>query len=353
MPAEAVRAWLASSADALDEGSALAPEVIPRLAGAGLFGLGVPHEAGGRGGDTWEAVEAIAAVAEHSLAAAFAFWGQRAFIEYLLQSPNEGLRARWLPSLLAGSQAGATGLSNAMKYLGGIEALGITARRSASGWRLDGTVPWCTNLRPAGFVAAVAVAGPDGAAPLVAALPAGREGLVRSPDLDLIALRGSHTASLRIHTLALSPDDLLHDNANAFLPRVRPAFLTLQCGLSIGLSRAALAAAERSQGAGRGVLQAPLQAQRRALDEATGALRTGLGDGRFLAQPSALFRLRLALAETVQQAVQLELQAAGGRAYHRDQPLAFARHWREAAFIPIVTPSITQLRGELERREAA
>ncbi|XAH25773.1 acyl-CoA dehydrogenase family protein [Xylophilus sp. GW821-FHT01B05] len=357
MLAEADRAWLASSAESLDADNALAPEVVPRLAAAGLFGLGVPREWGGQGGDVWDGVEAIAAVAGESLAAAFTFWGQRAFIEYLLQSPNTALRERWLPLLLAGTQAGATGLSNAMKYLGGIETLGITAQSVAQGWHLQGSVPWCTNLRPDGFIAAAAVAAPGTAKPVVAALVSGRSGLTRSDDLDLIALRGSNTASLRIDSLLLEPADLIHEDANFFLPRVRPAFLGLQCALSIGLARSALATAQRTGGAGREVLEAPVSTQRAALDAATASLREGLADsrdgGRFVAQPAALFRLRLALADIVQQALLLELQAGGGRAYHRDQSLTFARRWREAAFIPIVTPSVMQLQGALAKQAQA
>lgn len=346
MQHEAHSAWFADNAQALDQDSTLAAEVVPRLARAGAFG------ADGQGGPLWDAVESIAKVAGHSLTAAFAFWGHRAFIEYLLQSPNAALRQRWLPALIAGEHAGATGLSNAMKYLGGIESLGIQATATAGGWLLDGSVPWCTNLRPEGFVAAAVVARSDGP-PLVTALPSGRAGLVRSADLDLIALRGSNTASLAITAVEVSPDDLLHDNANVFLPRVRPAFLGLQCGLSIGLARAALATAAQAAGggrAGRSVLDEPLQTLRARLDASVAALREGLASGRFLDHPALLFQLRLDLADTVQQAVQLELQASGGRAYHRDLALSFARHWREAAFIPIVTPSVTQLRGELARR---
>lgn len=353
MLADADRAWLAASAESLDRDNSLAHEVVPRLAAAGLFGLGVPREWGGQGGDVWDGVEAIAAVAGESLTAAFTFWGQRAFIENLLHSPNIVLRERWLPPLLAGTHAGAAGLSNAMKFLGGIEALGITARPAASGWRLQGSIPWCTNLRPDGFVAAAAVALPQGARPVVAALVSGRAGLTRSDDLDLIALRASNTASLGIDGLLLEPADLIHEDAGAFLPRVRPAFLGLQCALSIGLARSALATARRSGGAGRKVLHEPVRAQRAALDAATASLREGLADGRFVAQPAALFRLRLALADVVQQALLLELQAGGGRAYHRDQPLSFARRWREAAFIPIVTPSVTQLLGALARQAQA
>ena len=353
MLAEKDRQWLDAHAETLDADNTQAAQVVPRLAGAGLFRLGVAREWGGQG-SLRDAIEAIAAVAEHSLTAAFTFWGQRAFIGYLLQSPNAALRERLLPDLLDGALAGATGLSNAMKYLGGIESLQIraAARPDGTGWILDGALPWCTNLRPDGVAVAVAVAPVDGGAPMIVALPADRAGVQRSADLDLIALRGSNTASLRIDASHIDPSDLIHEDATRFLPQARPAFLGLQCGMSIGLARAALATAAQRSGAGRNGLEADLEQQQAALREAADALHAGMADGRFIVHAVELFRLRLALADIVQQAVQLELLASGGRAYHRDQPLTFARRWREAAFIPIVTPSVTQLRGELAKLAA-
>ncbi|KAF1045279.1 acyl-CoA dehydrogenase family protein [Xylophilus sp.] len=357
MPAELLQ-WLDAHAESLDNDATHASEVIPRLAQAGLFGIAVPRDLGGRGGTLPEAIEAIADVAGRSLSAAFAFWGHRAFIEYVLQTPNVALRERWLPGLLAGTLAGATGLSNAMKYLCGIEQLNVRAQTlPGPAWKLQGSVPWCTNLRLEGSVAAVAVSRGDGGAPLVAALPSDRAGVVRSADLDLIALRGSNTAALAIEGALIEPSDLLHEDANRFLPQVRPAFLGLQLGLSIGLARSSLQTARERAGGGREVVEPALIAQRSLLDRAIDAVYEGLADGRFLTKPHELFRLRLALADVVAQALQLELQASGGRAYHRDQPsYSFARRWREAAFIPIVTPSITQLQGELARcalRDAA
>ncbi len=346
LPAD-LRDWLDRSAASLDADAALAAEVVPRLGAAGLFGRGVPLALGGGGGDVRDGVAAIAAVAERSLAAAFVCWAQRAFIEYLLQSPNAALRARSLPGLLAGHTAGATGLSNAMKFLCGLEGLGLRSTRARGGWTLHGAVPWATNLRPQGFSVALAIAPSDGGAPWVVALPHERPGLERSCDLDLIALRGSNTAALRLDAVAIGEDALLAPDARDWLPRVRPAFLGLQCGLSIGLARASLAAARATLGPARAVLQGPLAAAQERLESAVAALADGLAGGRYVEQPAALFRLRIALAERVQDALQLELQAGGGRAYHRDQPLGFARRWAESAFIPIVTPSLTQLQGEL------
>ena len=350
MLVESERVWLDANAEALDADASLAAVVVPRLARAGLLGHGIGPESGGRGGPVSDAIEAVSQVASHSLAAAFAFWGQRVLIQLLAETDNAALRERHLPRLLAGEGAGASGLSNAMKFLSGIEALSIRAvNRPGGGWTLQGSVPWCTNLRKEGFLVAMAVAREDGASPMIVALPSDRLGLARSPDLDLIALRGTNTASLRLSEVVIDQTDLLAEKAPAFLPRVRPAFLGLQCGMSIGLGRASYAVAGERVGAGRHVLQAPLRDLGLRLERTVGILKAGVDSGLFVTEPHRMFRLRLDLHECVQQALQLELQASGGRAYHRDVPGGFARRWRESAFIPIVTPSVTQLLGELER----
>ena len=349
--------WLDHHAEALDAGSEQAAAVVPQLAAGGLLRRGVPRNLGGDGAPLSAAVQAIAAVAEHSLAAAFVFWGQRACIEYLVQGENPALRDRWLPELLDGRIAGATGLSNAMKFLSGIEGLGLQAQTvSAPGaaephWRIEGAVPWATNLHRGGFLVAVAV-GQGDQPPLVALLPHDRSGLQRSDDLDLIALRGTHTAALQVQGLPLDAGDVIALNARSWLPRVRPAFLGLQCGLSIGLARVALAAAQQMGVNAKSVLGEPIAAAQATLARDTADLLSGVDDGRFITAPVPLFELRIGLANTALQAVQLELQASGGRAYHRDQPLGFARRWREAAFLPIVTPSLTQLEGELQKHRA-
>ncbi|MFT3760580.1 acyl-CoA dehydrogenase family protein [Thauera sp.] len=343
-------AWLADEAEAHDRGTADADRLVPELGRRGLFRIGVAQSLGGAGGDTYDGVEAIAATAERSLTAAFVFWGQRTFIEYLLQSPNAALRERWLPALLAGEFAGATGLSNAMKFLSGIESLQITATPRDGCWRLDGCLPWVTNLRKAGFIVAAAVARADAGTPMVVAITGEQAGVARSDDLDLVALRGSNTAAIGIAAVNIGPEHLLHEDARSFCPAVRPAFLSLQLGMSIGLARAALrTAAVQGQGAHRPLLPRVDEISAE-LEGLAGILRSGLTDRRFASDPAELFRIRIRLAEIVQIALGLELDASGGRAYLRDQHRGFARRWVEGAFIPVITPSLTQLQGELARQ---
>jgi alkylation response protein AidB-like acyl-CoA dehydrogenase len=344
-------AWLEEHAEAIDVHQDLAAEILPQLGRAQLLRIGVPVDLGGAGGTTVDAIEAIASVATHSLAAAFVFWGQRTFIEYLLHSPNEGLRTRWLPSLLSGELAGATGLSNAMKYLSSLESLQMNATplgntKGLRQWTLNGRLPWITNLRREGFLAAAAFDHSDGAPPSIFALPHDAPGLTRSDDLDLIALRSSNTAALRLDGTVLDSAWQITDDARNFLVRVRPAFLGLQCGMSIGLARRALAAVEAASAAARAAVADEASYLTSELAVLSQRLFDGVQHGTFLATPAALFEVRIALAALVDAVVRLEVQTTGGRGYLRGQS-GCARRTREAAFVPIVTPSVVQLKNQL------
>lgn len=344
-------AWLDANAEAIDTGQDFAAQILPQLGRAEVLRIGVPTQAGGLDGTTVEAIEAIAGVAHHSLTAAFVFWGQRTFIEYLLQSPNEGLRIRWLPALLRGELAGATGLSNAMKYLSNIEPLQMSATRLEGAgvsacWTLNGSLPWITNLRREGFLAAAAFDHSDGALPSIFAVPHHATGVIRSDDLDLIALRSSNTAALRLEGTVLDASWQITPDAPAFLARVRPAFLGLQCGMSIGLARRALAAVSESGAAARAAVDDEAGQLAHQLNGLSKRLFDGIQQGTFLHSPALLFEIRIGLATVVDAALRLEVQASGGRGYLRGQSGA-ARRVREAAFVPIVTPSVVQLKNQL------
>lgn len=70
----------------------------------------------------------------------------------------------------------------------------------------------------------------------------------------------------------------------------------------------------------------------------------------FRNKPAQLFQIRIGLAALASSALELELQARGGKAYLQGHTDGFARRWREAAFIPIVTPSLVQLKAQLARQ---
>ena len=346
---EDLSCWLSAHAEQLDTANDDAAQILPALADASLFGVGLAESLGGSGGDVTDAIEAIAAVSEHSLAAGFVFWGHRTFIEYLLQSPNSGLRTKLLPDLIAGRRAGATGLSNAMKFLAGIEGLQIKARDAGTGRHLvlDGKMPWVTNLRVQGFEVAAAIEGAAHGPAFVGVLSSEDAGVDRSPDLELMAMRGSNTAAIAIRDVRIGSDRILHANASEWLPRVRPAFLGLQCGMSIGLARRALKETRQKLDGGRSILSAPVESLLEQLQIQAGLLSDGLRAGEFVEEAASLFQIRIELADLAAAAMQLELQASGGAAYLSKPGRDIQRRLREVAFLPLVTPSLVQLKSAL------
>jgi alkylation response protein AidB-like acyl-CoA dehydrogenase len=347
--AKDLESWLSAHAEQLDAEAKDAALILPALAGESLFGIGLSEDHGGSGGDVADAVEAIAAVSEQSLTAGFVFWGHRTFIEYLLQSANTELRARLLPDLLAGRRGGATGLSNAMKFLAGIEELRIKARDASNGSDLilDGKMPWVTNLRPDGFEVAAAVEGAGQGPAFVGVLSSEDAGLERSADLELMAMRASNTAAITIRGVRIGAERILHPNTSEWLPRVRPAFLGLQCGMSIGLARRALEEVRRKLDSGRHVLGQPVESLQEQLQIQISLLKDGLRNGQFVEGAAGLFQIRIELADIAAAAVQLELQASGGAAYLSKPGRDIQRRLREVAFIPLVTPSLVQLKSAL------
>lgn len=342
--------WLDERAEALDAEPAQADALMQRLALGNLFRAGVPASDGGSGDKPSAAVGVVAELAEHSMSAAFAFWAQRAVIECLIASPNRGLVQRLLPALLQGRQGGAPGLSNAMKFLGGLDPLQTQLTRVPHGVRLNGRVPWATNLLRQGFVVLLAAGGAGIDDPAVFAVPHHAHGLRREPELDLLGLRATNTGALRLDGVVLDDAWQLHPDARAFLPTIRPAFVGMQCGLGLGLARASLRSARRALEGEASVLRdevAKLDADVQAYWQ---QLSAGIDGGRLRERPAELLGLRMRMVELAMEAVQLELQALGGRAYLRGESHGFARRWREAAFLPVVTPTLAQLKTELARR---
>ena len=346
-----LRTWLDATAHNLDTAPDNAAALLPKLAEAELFGLGVPALLGGHGGHVHDAIAGVAAVSERSLAAGFVFWGHRTFIEYLLQSPNEALRDRLLPDLLAGSRAGATGLSNAMKFLSGIEGLQIKATKTNGVVRVDGQLPWVTNLRVSGFDVAAAIQAEGNNPAFVASLSSEDIGLERSGDLDLMAMRATNTAAVKIDNVRIGVDRIIHHNASEWLPKVRPAFLGLQCAMAIGLARRSISETTSRLKNGRDILREPSEALTNALVKAAAQLHEGLRDKSFERSPEKLFELRIGFAAIAARAVQLELSAAGGRAYLTHPGEGFQRRLREVTFLPIITPSLVQLKSALYTRQ--
>ncbi len=347
MISHALHHWLTEHALEIDQSAGLSHQVLRRLGQEGLFRIGVPPEAGGTGGEFTDAIKAVSDVARCSMTAAFLFWGHRTYIELLLSSPHSRLHAHRLPSLLSGTRAGATGLSNMMKFLNGIEELNLSGQQNDGGWQVSGKLFWVTNLQTDNFSVVTAVRPADGSAPFIATISSDLCGVGRSADLSLMSMQGSATAALQFNRVAISHDCVLYPDAASALVYLRPHFLGLQCGMALGLAAHSLSETGDCLPE-QHVLRADYHTTQQQYATLSDRLFSGVSSGQFRADPRELFKLRIDLIELTQRVIQTELLAKGGRAYLSPAGDHFARRWRESAFLPLITPGIVQLRQQLQ-----
>lgn len=344
-----IQLLLAEQAGRLNDGlnGANVGDSLTLLAKMGWLGYGVPEHLGGTGGVFWDAVEALATVSEQCLTSGFIFWCQRTFIEYLVASQNAWLQSQILPKILRAEASGATGLSNAMKYIDGIEQLRLEANLEEETITLTGFLPWVSNLNPQEFFVAVATQTPTGKSPVVV-VPSNALGLKRGEDLQLLGLQASWTSTIHLEQVKLSRDWIITEDAHVFLPKIRPFFLLLQCGLGLGITRRALLEVSQHLQTTNAILSDRLkQAEVNLLSIETTLRELSLLSNFDFKKMRDLFELRIALIRLSVESVWLELEAKGGNAYSKAS--STARRLREVAFLPILTPSLVQLERELSR----
>lgn len=342
--------WLAQNANSLNEHNDETDALLARVAEEGVFKIGVPETEGGAGGSNQQAVEITQHLANYSLVAGFISWGQRTVIYSLLKSQNPKPKALWLNDLLSGKLSGGSGLSNAIKFLSGIEELQVKIRETDGKLVLNGRLPWVSNLSKNGFVT-VFVAGyeTEDKPPVIIALPSNAKGVTRSEELALNGVQGSNTVAVELDNVELSPDWILSDDAQSFIASIRPVFLANQCAMAFGLAEKALNEVEKTLESNRSILEKEYRSQRATLTQLQTELAQGLeNESIFIDNPKALFQIRIAVVDVVAQSLLLELQATGGRGYLAQGGSDFIRRWKEGAFLPVVTPSVLQLKTILQ-----
>lgn len=308
-------------------------ETLRELGSRGLLDLGLS-------GSLVPQAAVVFDLATECTATAFSLWAHRASLEYLHATGTE------IPDAMrTGAVPGCSAMAPAFKHAAGIGEIPVTLSRRGGELVLNGTVPWASNLYPEGVVVLPAVR-EDGNQVVVRSRVAAPGVRVRLLE-DLMALNATASGILTFQDVALDPaEDLLSEDLPSFLAAVRGPFLLLQTAFCLGLSAAALAAAQDC-------LQGVAEVFRGELEEATGDHRRLRADLVRMAgtpranSPRDLLRLRLDAALLTGRATRVEGKVVGGRGYAMSSPTA--RRAREAAFLPVQSPTEGHLRWELQK----
>lgn len=333
--------FFSSRAEDLDQGRADVRPGIRFLGERGLVDLGVPDNAGGRLAPMLLLVEDVAA---GCMSSGFSLWAQRMVLEYLSRYSDRPHVAQELPDLRSGARVGASALAPAMKDAAGLEPVPILATRTADGVRLNGPIPWASNLFDDALI--VVPARYDNGSGVVVFLNTGDPGVVVHKAPELLALGATASSSITLTDVDVPTTAILSADLPGFVRSIRPTLLLVQSAFCSGLARASREhAGDRITG-----LNAEFTSDFAELTRQHDSVRRRLFDfGRApQRQTSAdLLRLRLDAARVASAATRLESTVTGGGGYVATS--ATSRRLREAAFLPIQAPTEGQLRWELSQ----
>lgn len=343
---------LQQQVEAIDRQGHYPHAILKELAVAGAMSahLAAPHGSG----DYFLAIQAMAEASKVCGATGFMMWCQAVCGLYLQQSGNPALMGEVLTRHVAGIGMGGTALSNPMKSYAEIESLLLKATQVDGGYRVNGTLPWISNLQADHYCGAIAaVADSNTEVMFLLRCDAPGMALVECPSFS--GMEGTGTYALRLKDYFVGQDDIMADPAKPAIAHIRAAFVMLQCGIAVGIIQGAIEsiwAVEPQLGHVNQYLDDrpdTLQAELNALVARVQTMAKTPFDtsNEFFID---VLDARAHGAELCLRATQSALMHQGARGYLMSSDVQ--RRVREAHFVAIVTPAIKHLRKEIARLSA-
>ncbi len=346
---------LAALAEDIDRRGTYPRSILRQLGEAGAFAahLDLGHEA-----DFAAGIQAIAEVSRVCGATGFLMWCHAVCGLYMEQSGNPALTGERLLAHARAETFGGTGMSNPMKTFAGIEPMLLKARKTASGYVVNGALPWVSHLEPDHCFGAVASVDGESDQPpreimFIARCDAAGVELRRCPTFS--AMEGTQTWSVRFTDTPIGAADLCADPVRPFVGRIRAAFILLQCGFGLGVAQGAIDSmwdVERQLGHVNEFLDDRPDSLQHELDALT-ARTLALARTPYASEREFLIDVldaRAHASEIALRAAQSALLHAGARGYLMASPVQ--RRVRESHFVAIVTPALKHLRKEIARLSA-
>lgn len=149
------------------------------------------------------------ALASHSLTNAFILTQRQAALRRIETSTNQ-LASNLIQKHQEADQWISVGISHLTTSRQHLLKPAVTAKRTETGWRITGVVPWVTAARESKALVIAACDEDDYSKQYLFYLPMQNHGIECQQDMDLMALAESSTCEVYLNAVALAKDDLLH-----------------------------------------------------------------------------------------------------------------------------------------------
>lgn len=327
-------------------------QFLKELAEWGGYAGVVAPAFGGNGAGLTHSIQVMAEVSRTCLSTGFAIWCQTACMRYLQLSDNEQAKSQFLPGLNSGRLLGGTGLSNTLKFKCGIERALLKARRIDGGYRINGNLPWVSNLAP-GHIFVTGCPVEDDGRLVFFLVETRRDGFRLVEGAHFAAMEGTGTLACQFRDYRLVDEQVLAQpsESEAYLARIKPGMILAQMGMGLGLIKGCIDLVEAANKT-CSVTNAFLDDQAELLSiELAAAEQETYRLTQLLDQNTAtdvipeVLKVRLAGSELSLRAAQSAMLHQGAKGFLTHS--AAQRKLREAYFVAIVTPAIKHLRREL------
>ena len=343
------RNQLAGQVQAIDRGLYPA-DVLRKLAAAGAMSahLKAPHGQA----DYGLAIQVMAEVAKVCGATGFMMWCQAVCGLYMQEASAAELAGQMLSDHVAGKRLGGTALSNPMKTYAQIESFLLQAKPVDGGYRINGALPWVSNLDRDHYCGAIATLEGNPGREMMFLLRCDAPGMTLRQCPSFSGMEGTGTYALHLSDYFVAKHEVIADPAKPLIKRIRAAFVMLQCGIAAGVIQGAIDsmwAVEPQLGHVNQYLEDRPDTLQAELDELLARVMTLAAtpyddrDEFFIEVLDA----RAHGAELSLRAAQSALLHQGARGYLMDSEVQ--RRVRESHFVAIVTPAIKHLRSEIAR----
>ncbi|MDF2978553.1 MAG: Butyryl-CoA dehydrogenase [Actinomycetospora sp.] len=325
-------------------------DIVASMGEMGLFGLPVPEEHGGMGGDYVALCVALEELGRVDQSVAITLEaGVSLGIMPILRFGSDEQRERWLPDLAAGRTLGAFGLTEAG---GGSDAgaTRTTGKLDGGEWVINGTKAFITNsgtdITALVTVTTVTDRGEDGKKEISAILvPSGTDGFTVAPSYSKVGWNASDTHELAFDDCRVPEENLVGTRGRGYaqflsiLDEGRVAIAALSTGAAQGCVDESLRYAREREafGAAIGTYQG-IQFKIAEMEARTVCARLAWHDAAAKMAAGRPFKKEAAVAKLVSSNAAMDnardaTQIFGGYGFMNEYPVA--RHYRDSKILEI------------------
>lgn len=335
---------LSARADALDAGGEWPAEQLALCGEYGVPRWFVAPQWGGRGWSDADLMRGFMRLSSACLATTFILTQPLGVCRRLAASQNHTLRDNLLPKLAAGEVFATVGIAHLTTSRRHLDRPVLSARETAEGFVLDGSIPWTTGALRADYVVTGATC--DDGRQILAVLPTDLPGFQARPAARLLGLTSTLTGGADCHEVLLERRWLLAGPVENVLSGGGAGTGGAQTSaLALGLAASAIEYLERESAARPDL--APAAGSLRGEHTELAAEVVALASGVKGCSPD---ELRARANSLVLRATQGALTAAKGSGYVAGHPTG--RWCREALFFlvwscpqPVMAAALCELAG--------